>query len=308
MLSRVAENLFWMGRYSERAANTARLLGVNYYLSLDLEQKYVQWEPLVQSTGDYASYKASHDSFDDHAVMNFLVLNPDNANSVVTSIRSARENARIARETLSSEFWEELNRIYQRVETDVRKSKHNIWDTHALCQDVVGSCTRLQGISNDSMWHGEGYYFFQLGLWLERADKTSRFLHAKYFYLLPSVEDVGSPVDDLHWTALLHSMNALDIYHAHYGLVSPHKVVHFLTLDERFPRSMLYCLEKCNYSLGQILSLQDSPDSHINIEKSISELKAFNSKEIIDRGLHEFINDFQTKISTISNMVSLDFF
>ena len=310
MLSRVAENLFWMGRYIERACNIARFSEVNYYLSLDLDPEYVQWEPLVHITGDYDEFQGKCGKFDAESVMRFLVLNTEYVNSVYSAIHLSRENARSAREYLPVEFWEELNALRQRLCDDVGKDAVDAAELQHLCHRITSGGANLQGISDNSMWHGEGFHFYKLGTWIERADKTSRFLHAKYFYLLPDPNDVGSALDDLHWMALLHSLDALDIYHRQYGLVTPDKVIQFLVLDNRFPRAIAFCLRHALDCLVSIRS-ENSVAASLSLEglrELIDDITVRKAEDIILGGLHEFINDFQNRLNGISDTVQLDFF
>ncbi|MBN2714940.1 MAG: alpha-E domain-containing protein [Deltaproteobacteria bacterium] len=314
MLSRAAEQMFWMGRYVERACNVARLLEVNYYLSLDWEDQYVQWEPLVQITGDYEFFLAQRGQFDAPTVMQFLLLDNNYQNSAICALSNARENARASREYLPIEFWEELNRAFQLLKKYAAYSEISLATMQRLCGKVTETGVRLQGICEDYMWHGEGYQFFRLGVWLERSDKTSRFLHAKYFYLLPDSKDVGSTLDDLHWAALLHSLAGLDIYHRQYGLVTPDKVISFLVLDERFPRSIRFCLQQALICLSAIVSPEGTKLSNENcqsaaqLEQLLKYVTERDGAQIVINGLHEFINDFQIRLNHTAEGIQLDFF
>ena len=314
MLSRAAEQMFWMGRYVERACNVSRFLEVNYYLSLDWEQQYVQWEPLVQITGDYDFFQSKRGQFDAQTVMQFLLLDTDYHNSAISALALARENARGSREYLPVEFWEELNRAHQLLGTYATRNEITTGIMQRLCSKITETGVNLQGICEDYMWHGEGYHFFRLGVWMERADKTSRFLHAKYFYLLPDSKDVGSTLDDLHWAALLHSLAGLDIYHRQYGLVTPDKVIAFLVLDDRFPRSIRFCLQRAVGCLESIIAPEgndeanDSSQSLGTLENLVDYVSQKDGAAVLVEGLHEFINDFQIKLNHASDGIQLDFF
>jgi uncharacterized alpha-E superfamily protein len=314
MLSRAAEQMFWMGRYVERTCNVARFVEVNYYLSLDWEDRYVQWEPLIQITGDYAFFMAQRGQFDARTVMQFLLLDEDYQNSAIRSLANARENARASREYLPLEFWDELNRVFQLLQKYASKADTSLQTMQRLCDKITEAGVHLQGICEDYMWHGEGYHFYRLGVWIERADKTSRFLHAKYFYLLPDSKDVGSTLDDLHWAALLHSLASLDIYHRQYGLVTPDKVISFLVLDDRFPRSIRFCLQQVLESLNAIILPQGETGangpwhSKTEMVQLLEYVDKKNGTNIVIDGLHEFINDFQIRLNSAANGVQRDFF
>jgi uncharacterized alpha-E superfamily protein len=308
MLSRVAENFFWMGRYVERACNIARFLEVNYYLSLDLDKKYVQWAPMLQVTGDFNEYLQRNTNFEALSVMKFLILDKQYINSAISAITLARENARGTRETIPVEFWEELNSLWKLLNQHTEREDVDSATIRQLCSEVKACGTFLQGICEDTMWHGESFQFYKMGLWLERADKTSRFLHTKYFFLLPSLEDVGTILDDLHWTALLQSLHGIDIYHRNYGLISPDKVINFLLMDEQFPRSVLFCL---NHALGCLGAIQDSSlrtSSKSKLKDLVTHISAQNAPGIISDGLHEFIDDFQIRLNAVTEEIKLHFF
>jgi uncharacterized alpha-E superfamily protein len=308
MLSRVAENLYWMGRYVERATNIARLLEVNYHLSLDIDSEYVQWEPLIAITGDLQYFVQNGGRFEDQSVMNFLILDAEYINSGFSSICMARENARGTRENLPLKFWEELNQLYHKLNNAYQRGAHSASQIFSLCQDIKDTGVHLQGICEDSMWHGEGYYFYKMGLWIERADKTSRFLHAKYFYLLPKIEDVGSALDDIHWTALLQSLHGIDIFYRHYGLITPEKVIQFLVLDTKFPRSILFCLQHTLGCIQSIYTMHNSQLSNSQFAPLVQYIQSQAPIDIIQQGLHEFIDNFQIRLNEAAQTIQADFF
>jgi uncharacterized alpha-E superfamily protein len=199
MLSRVAENVFWLSRYLERASNIARFLEVNHSLSLDMTDIASQWEPLIRITGDWDEFESRGLKLNGKDVSRFLVLDQNYMNSVYSSLFKARENAKGAREILPVEVWEELNDLYLDVMTASQKSGLTESQIYSLCYKIKIAGMSVYGIAEETMVHGDAYQFFRLGNLLERADKTSRVVHAKYFYLLPSAEMIGTGLDDLHW-------------------------------------------------------------------------------------------------------------
>ncbi len=308
MLSRVAENFYWMGRYIERACNTARFLEVNYNLSLDLDSQYVQWEPLVHITGDYEYFLEKVGDFSEEKVMDFLVHDQSYWNSVISGVRMARENAQSIREFLPSEFYEVINDAYAYLNRVSGVGEITVDRAYAACQRIKTMGMNLVGIGEDLSWHGEGFHFYQIGKWLERADKVSRILHAKYFYLLPSTREVGSAVDDIHWSALLRSINAFDLYHRHYGLISPERIISLMVLEENFPRSIRYSLEQAYLSLQNVLKNQDEEQSLYRLAELVEFIRAEEPTNIIKEGLHEYVNDLQIKLNKVSDAITLDFF
>src|SRR5262245_49192166 len=203
MLSRVAQSIYWMSRYVERAENVARFVDVNHHLLLDLPSVGgEQWQPLVLTTGDRALFMERYGGFTRDNVIRFLTFDGSNPNSIISCLTAARENARSIRETISSEMWEQVNHFYLLVnsmagQTDWMDAPYQFFS------DVKKASHLFDGIAMTTLSHGDAWYFYQLGRLLERADKTSRILDVKYFLLLPSVADVGSSFDDIQWAAVL---------------------------------------------------------------------------------------------------------
>ena len=241
LLSRVADSLYWMGRYIERAENVARFLDVNHNLMLDLPQGYQdQWQPIVDTTGDRALFEKRHGSASRENVVKFLAFDSGYPNSICSCILAARENARSVRETISSEMWEQINTMFLLITGE--SQKHVLGNLPAFCHQVRMACHLFHGITEVTMTHNEAWHFIRLGRNLERADKTTRILDVKYFILLPSVRDVGTPYDDVQWTAVLKSVSGFEMYRKRHGRISPERIVEFLLLDGEFPRALRYCI------------------------------------------------------------------
>ncbi|MBW3469378.1 alpha-E domain-containing protein [Arthrospiribacter ruber] len=311
MLSRVANSIYWLGRYLERAENYARFIDVNFNLMLDLPPDLKeQWEPLVFATGDQELYKSKYDSFERKDVIYFLTFESENPNSIISSISSARENARVIRENLTKETWEKLNELYHFIKN--RSTKKNWFkdSPHQFFEDIKNQILLLYGLGESTVARTDGWYFRQLGLYLERADKTSRIVDVKYHILLPSPSLVGSPLDFLHWTALLKSVTAFNTYRRLYGNIEPAKVVSLLLLNKYFPRSVFYCLVEAENCLNKISG--DSDGKMNSAQRAIGALRAkleFDDvNDIISKGLHEYLDDLQLKINTISDCINDNFF
>lgn len=310
MLSRVANSIYWMSRYLERAENVARFIDVNLNLTLDLgDQMREQWEPLAAASGDLESFRKRYRGPTREHVLRFLAFDLDNTNSIASCLRSARENARTIREALPTELWEELNRIYLIVRgTDPDAV---VDQPHDLLRLVKNSSHLIVGLSEASMTRGEGWHFAQMGRLLERADKTSRILDVKYFILLPSAAEVGTPLDLIQWSALLKSASAFQMYHRSRGRITPAQVADFLILDRLFPRSLRYCLLRADESLRAIMgSSPERPKSAA--EEQLSELGSqFDFTyidDIIEEGLHEFIDRFQKRLNRVDDAIYTTFF
>src|SRR5437868_1556190 len=219
MLSRVADSVFWMARYIERAENVARFIDVNHNLSLELgDELGDQWAPLVYTTGDHEGFFKRYKEATRANVQRFLAFDKENPNSILSCVSSARENARTAREIISSDMWEELNRFYLMVREAVREGGKS---DHDFFAQIKRSSHLLIGTTDSTMSHGEAWHFARMGRLLERAEKTSRIVDVKYFILLPKASDVGTTLDVTQWSALLRSTSALEMYRRSHGRIAP---------------------------------------------------------------------------------------
>ncbi len=314
MLSRVADSIFWMSRYIERAENVARFIDVNMHLAMDEGHDDVhaaeQWAPLVITTGDYDLFRDLYGEPDQHKAIAFLTFDDRNPNSILTCLRLARENARTVREMISSSMWEELNKFYLMV-LSAKGSGTMLDSSYEFFKQVKLASHLLEGITMATMSHGEAWHFARLGRLLERADKTSRILDVKYYVLLPSISEVGTPVDTVQWSALLESASALEMYRKRFGRIRPTDVADFLILDSEFPRAIHFCLIKSEESLlaitggerGRFRTLAEK-----RLGRLRSELDYTQVSEIIDQGLHEFIDAFQIQLNKVGEAIYETFF
>src|SRR6266403_1536787 len=263
MLSRVANSLYWMSRYIERAENIARIVDVNLLLLLDFrnpdDQRLAQyWTPIVQSTGDEALFQQWYDEANGRTVTDFLTFRADNPNSILNSIAQARENARMVRDQITIEMWEEINRLYLFLRSPRARE---VWKAspHEFFQEVKSSSLHLQGLTDATIPHTEGWNFMLAGKFLERADKTTRILDVRHARL--PAKGLPPPVqqaDALEWAAVLRSCSAWDAYGQVYAAeVNPRHVVEFLLLSNDFPRSVRFCLAAFDAALRRISGVSD---------------------------------------------------
>jgi uncharacterized alpha-E superfamily protein len=303
VLSRVADSIYWMTRYMERAENVARFVDVNLHLMLDLPvDTEQQWEPLVNTTGDRAVFDENFAEISRENVIKFLSFDPDYANSILGCAHAARENARSVREVISSEMWVQVNRSYLMVRRAAFSDFALMISPHEFFQQVKLTGHTFEGIMDATMSHGEPWHFGRLGRFLERADKTSRILDMKYFILLPDVTYVGSPYDNIQWAALLRSASALEMYRKKYGRIVPKRVVEFLLLDPEFPRAVRYCVRRAEESLRAITgslsgTYQNAAEQRLG--RLAAELDFASTSEIMSRGLHEFLDDLQAELNLV---------
>ncbi len=309
LLSRVADSVYWMARYMERAENVARYIGVNLNLQLDLPLDPAhQWQPLIDTSGDAEAFKKRYSEATQDSVIEFLAYDPEYSNSIFSCLRAARENARSVRETISSEMWEQVNAMYLQLQ-----SQRSLPDPEHLLEafrDIRLGCHLFQGVTDATMTHNEAWHFLRLGRKLERADKTSRILDVKYFMLLPSTRDVGTPYDDIHWSAVLKSVSGFEMYRKKYGRIAPRDVVDFLVMDREFPRSVHYCINRANDSLHAITGTPLG-SFRCRSEQLLGQLRAeldFTTLDaIIQQGIHEYLDALQEKMNAIDASVREDF-
>jgi uncharacterized alpha-E superfamily protein len=310
MLSRVAESIYWMSRYVERAENVARFIGVNLTLMLDSSDREQQWKPLVNTTGDHADFEKRYKFATEENVLLFLTFDRNNPNSIISCLRAARENARSVREIISSEMWVQLNTFYLKV-NEAATTGAGMESPHDFYTDVKLSSHLFTGITDATMTHGEGWHFSRLGRKLERADKTSRILDVKYFILLRSVADVGTPLDDTQWAAVLRSASAFEMYRKRHGSISPKGIVQFLLLDSEFPRAIRFCLKAANDSLHAISGTPvDKTTNQVEqlLSGLCSSLAAAGVDEVINAGLHEYLDNLQDQMNLVGTGIFETFF
>jgi len=311
MLSRVADSIYWMSRCVERAENVARFIDVNLYLMLDLPIEIKQqWEPLVNVTGDQEPFTQKYGDATRDAVMQFLTFDSDYPNSIVSCLRLARENARSIREIISSEMWETINEFYLLVTSKTARDEA-FRNPHAFFTKVKLCNQQYIGIREGTMSHGEAWYFSQLGGYIERAEKTSRILDVKSFILLPKVEHVGTPFDNIQWAAVLKSVSALEMYRKRFHRIEPRQVADFLIFDHDFPRAIRYCLINAEESLHNITGSPPGTFSN-QAERRLGRLRAeidyADVKEAFETGLHDYLDSFQMELNAVDDAIYNTFF
>ena len=310
MLSRVADAIYWMNRYVERAENIARFIDVNLTMLLDSPIGVSQqWKPLILITADLPTFEARYGEATAENVIRFLTFDRTYPNSIISCLNSARENARSVREIISSEMWQQINAFYHFVNDAAIEESLNF---QTFFREVKLSSHLFAGIASATMTHSEGWHFGLIGRWLERADKTSRIVDVKYFILLPSVQDVGTTLDQLQWIALLRSASAYEMYRKR-GLhrITPTSVAEFLVLDREFPRSIRYCIRQTERSLHQITGTPEGA-WRTPVERSLGKLRSdldyLTIEDVMETGLHEFLDNLQGRMNEVGVKLSETFF
>ena len=243
-------------------------------------------------------------------VIHFLAFDPQNPNSILSCLSAARENARSVREIISSEMWLQLNRFYLTVRS-ATAAPSGLDSLGDFFDGIKQSSHLFNGITEATMTHNEAWHFCRLGRMMERADKTSRILDVKYFILLRSVEHVGTPLDDIQWAAVLRSASAFEMYRKRHGRISPRDVVEFLLLNREFPRAVHFCLRIARDSLhaisGTPLGTFRHPPEKL-LGQLCSDLAFAAVDEIVNQGLHEYLDELQTKLNGVGTGVVETFF
>ncbi len=311
MLSRAADALFWMCRYAERAENVARFLDVSLQVTLDLPDSHGDpWAGVIAATGEYDAYAERHGVPTRDAIVRFLTVDTQSPNSIVSCISQARDNARSIREAISSETWEQINKWYLLVR-EAAATGAVVDDPHDFLAAVKEASHLFVGVTYLTMTHGEGWHFGRLGRLLERADQTSRIVDAKQALLQARLPDVGASLDEIHLSSLLRSVSALEMYRKRYGRFDHTAVIEFLVLDKLFPRSIRHCLSKAQHSLHAITGTPWD-ESGTRPERLLGRLGAeyeFTTvEEILAKGLHEHLDDLQSKLNAVGASIFQTFF
>ncbi len=310
MLSRVADSLYWMSRYVERAENIARILDVNLQLMLDLpklgaEQEKKIWDPVLRSTGDHEDFDKHYKSTSAENVIDFLTLNSKNSNSIVNCLTTARENARHVREQISLEMWEEINRTYLWMKGQTLKKilKQGPYD---FFNEVKNASHLYQGITDGTMTHGEDWDFIQVGKYLERGDMVTRILDANDEIFINAPDSLMNG-GTLQWSAILRSCSSHDAYRKFYvAQVEPDKVVEFLILNEFFPRSIRFCAGALDEALRRISGCQEERFTNQAEKLSgrlVAELNYSALEDIKTVGMHKYMDDLQIKLNAIGEAI-----
>lgn len=309
MISRVAEHCYWMSRYLERSENMARILDVNQTLLLDFEVPVEQqWRPLLEISGihDFTG------PCEAEAVQQFMTWDRDNPSSIACSIALARENARIIREVISAEMWERLNYYHLWMQNGGGKSLYE-WSYHDFYSQIKRINQLFNGICDATMSHGEPWEFCQLGKLLERACQTARILDVKYHILLPTLDQIGTPVDNAHWVAILMSCSGYEPYHKKPRIASDPglAIAGFLIFDPLFPRSIRRCLMDCQKAV-QAISGRPADQPRNDVETAICELLAWLNhrtiSEVMQAGLHEMLISLVNRIHDLGAAIQRTYF
>ena len=308
MLSRTADHLYWMARYTERAENTARMLDVAVQTSMlpqSAEDAERSWRAMLGISELQEAYDARHGSYDAAKVLDFMVRDPGNPSSIASCLTGARENARAVRGTLTTELWEAHNATWLEMCNRLAKPLADI-DPSDFFEWVKYRAHLAHGVTMGTMLDDEAMTFIRLGSFLERADNTARILDVKYH----AAKEHGSrdPQRDFYyWAALLRSVSAFEIYRKVYrDVITPERVAELLMLRADMPRSLLACVEGVVTNLRAVRN-DVSADTERLAGKLHAELQFARIDDILAAGLHDTLTEFMERIFDLGNRVSRDF-
>ncbi|TIL75994.1 MAG: alpha-E domain-containing protein [Mesorhizobium sp.] len=294
LLGRTANGLYWMNRYIERAENMARLVDAGLRMALTRTQNASEeWNSVLLSAGSDAAFTQKYSDYTAANVADFLLRDTSNPSSTMTSIETARNNARMVRTALTRETWESINEAWMSLKRMLAKPIDER-DLPSVLDAIKRETALIRGSFYGTMLRNEIFDFSQLGTYVERADNTARILDVKYYVLLPSISWVGSTLDNYQWESILRSVSAHRsyrwVYEADY---KPSNIADYLILNVRMPRSLTFCYR---FLTEHLKFLGDDYGErhacHVTAGKTQAMLAAGSIKDIFDAGLHEFLANF----------------
>ena len=308
MLSRVAESLYWMARYIERAEAVSRLVAVHFQSLLDGGGR-AGWDGVVRITADEALFRRLNPEGDERAVLDFLLSHPDNPSGVFACLLRARENARGVRDQISSEMWEHLNRLYFLVRDDSGTGLAQ--GPYAFFRQVREGSQAFEGIVAATMTHGEAYEFIQLGRYLERATTTVRILSVRHAEVSGLAE--GSVAASLELMSLLKSCSSLEPFRRHHGSrLQAGPVAEYLLLNPQFPRAVLFCLDRSARAVAAVAPPARSGNRLDSPGRLLGRLKAqlayLDVEEVLGDDLASFLDGLLKRIHQVADEITPTYF
>jgi len=309
MLGRVADQLYWMARYSERAENMARIIDVADRLTLtpqEEETRRTAWLSALEVAGATAGYDEKHGDLSTANVVHYLALDPDNPSSIYSAIHATRENARALRGTITTEMFESINATWLELQ-DMEAAVLQGGSRRPFFDWVKERAHLFRGVAEGTMLRDESTHFMDVGQYVERADCTARLLDSKYHVLLPNFENVGGAMDYYQWGALLRSLSAFRAYHKIYrDRITAGRVAELIILNPQMPRSLRSCYDRLSETLEELCGTM-APDCQRLTGRLHAGLRYRKIQEVFDIGLHEFLTEFIEQNARIVQQIERDF-
>ena len=308
MLARVAENLYWMARYLERAEDTARLINATTMLLMDMPRgASFGWEDLLKVVGLDKEFHQLYDEASETAVMSFLIQDERNPSSIFACVRHARENTRTFREVLPRESWEWVNELYLYTSTH-QASALDRRKRYEVLTEIIRRRQAVVGLLSGTMSRDEGFQFMRLGRNIERADMTTRVLDVSYAINLPyqnSHAALKLNLPDLIWMSVLQALSAHQMYRRHVGVhARGHKVLAFLLNDLQFPRSVRHCLHEIQFALDELPGAEPMR----RLQGMLNLVDQADYRTLATNGLHEFCDDIQARLADLNAVIGQTYF
>jgi uncharacterized alpha-E superfamily protein len=305
MLSRVAERLYWMARYLERAEDTARLTQAYTHLIMDIPSgSQPGWDILVRILDAEPLFNENHRAINEQSVLKFLIAEEENPGSIHFCVKAARENVRTTRDVLPEEVWEHVNELYLFSQEHAAKSVGRR-NRHQFLDQVVTRCQMISGLLMSTLCRDHAYRFIKLGALLERADMTTRVIDVGAGALL-GIERLNKAVDPLIWACLLQSLSAMGTYRRTIGpLVEANAVVEFVFRERSLPRSVRFCLDGIR---RELVPLKNHDEALTVLDRSRRSLSRFNPETAERQELHNFIDRFQLELNTLGGVIASTWF
>ena len=309
MLGKTAGGLFWMFRNLERCENNARLLNAGFRIALTRSATAeAEWKSVLTTAGSAADFEARHDNYNSANVMDFMLRDPSNPSSVISTMKAARDNARLVRTALTREVWEATNESWITLKALLSKpvGEQGLPD---VLTTIRQQSAQVRGATLGTLLRNDGFNFIRLGTFIERADNTARILDVKYYLLLPSIAKVGSSLDVMQWETILRSVSAQRAYRWLNGAeISPQNIAEFLILHQQMPRSLVFCTQKITDNLGYLeKDYGQSHESCKSAKKAADQIRSCKIADIFEQGLHEFIQDFIEQNSQLAGQIEQDY-
>ena len=313
MLSRTADHLFWMSRYTERAENTARMLNVHHETSLLPQSAAVSqygWLGVLSLSELLPAYTERQGEVSPRGVMRFMVLDEENPSSILACLKAARENARAVRGTLTTAVWETLNQTWLEMSRLARSGDFEE-DPAEFFEWVKFRSHLSRGVTLGTMLQDEAFHFLRMGTFLERADNTARLLDVKFhaveseFFGTASEKDLE--YDFYHWAAIVRSVSAFEIYRKVYrDVIVPERVAELLMLREDMPRALHHCMSEVLTNL-RLVGAEPQGETMRHAGRLRADLRYGHIDEILATGLHAFLTQFLDRVNQLGGHISRDF-
>lgn len=307
LIARFASNIFWIGRYVERAENVARILDINETYAHEGDEG-PDWQRVLDLHADTKAYRDRYDTVDAANVVAFYVIDRDNPSSIASAIYAARENARSVRHLISTEMWTHLNIAHNRM-LELTRRDLRLDNLSRLCSEIKEACQTFEGIAEGTFLRGERWCFYQMGKYIERADQTTRILDMSFER---AGKDIGVAMEAVHWNVLLRSVAGYHAYRSRHPAGSqPRDIAMFLLYDKEFPRAVALCVERLSTRLIELETLHGNR-RHDSVETArralVFALDTGPGSRITRRRLHKFLDELQVYLANVSSALAATYF